>query len=349
MGKTVVGVDIGVSSIRAVEVSNYGGVKPAIVRMAEQPLPENAVRRGEVMEPGTVSTALKRLWSTGGFKSKDVVLGIGGQRVFAREVSLPRAPIAQLRESLPFQVQELLPVPVSDVFMDFYATHEEDGEQGPQVAGLLVAGLRDSINTKVDAAMRAGLRPVHVDLVPFALSRAILPYRSARGCDVIVAIGAATTHVVVVDNGIPQFVRMIAAGGDDITQGLATRLQWTPLDAERAKRAIGMGSSLMRAEDRPALEVIYEFAGELLANIRSTINYYTSAHAADPVQRILLTGGGGDLSGLASALGELTQLPVTKTDPLAGFTAPRGRRDGARREDLDAYTTAFGLALGGHE
>lgn len=347
MGKTVVGVDIGVHSIRAVEVTNYASAKPAIVRMAEMPLPDNAIRRGDVIEPGTVSTALKRLWSTGGFKSKDVVLGIGGQRVFARDVTLPKAPLAQLRESLPFQVQELLPVPVSDVFMDFYPTHEESSEQGPQVAGLLVAGLRDSINTKVDAAVRAGLRPVHVDLIPFALSRAILPHRSARGRDVIVAIGASTTHVVVVDDGVPQFVRMIAAGGDDITQGLATRLQWTPENAERAKRAVGMGGAMMRAEDRPVLEVIYEFAGELISNIRSTLNYYTSAHASDPVQRLLLTGGGGDLSGLAAALGEHTQLPVTRVQPLAGVSMPRSRRDD--RQSADVFGTAFGLALGGHE
>jgi type IV pilus assembly protein PilM len=347
MARTVVGVDIGARSVRAVEVGNYAGAKPQIVRMAEQSLPDNAVRRGEVVEPGTVSIALKRLWSAGNFKSKDVVLGIGGQGVFAREVTLPRAPIEQVRESLPFQVQELLPVPVSDVLMDFYPTHNEDGENGAQIAGLLVAGLKESINAKVDAAMRAGLRPVHVDLVPFALSRAILPIRSGQGRDAIVAIGASTTHVVVVDNGVPQFVRMTTSGGDDITQGLASRLQLTPENAERAKRGIGMGTALMRAEDRPALEVIYEFAGELLGNIRSTLSYYTSAHVAEPIQRILLTGGGSDLTGIANALGEITGLPVTVVEPLGGHPAPRTRRE--ERTDASAYTTAFGLALGSHE
>lgn len=347
MARTVVGVDIGMRSVRAVEVANFAGTKPTIVRMAEQSLPDNAVRRGEVVEPGTVSTALKRLWSTGGLKSKDVVLGIGGQGVFAREVTLPRAPIERVRESLPYQVQELLPVPVSDVLMDFYPTHNEDNENGAQIAGLLVAGLKDSINAKVDAALRAGLRPVHVDLVPFALSRAILPFRSARGRDAIVAIGASTTHVVVVDNGVPQFVRMTTSGSDDITQGLASRLQLTPENAERTKRSLGMGNPMMRAEDRPALEVIYEFAGELLGNIRSTLAYYTSAHAAEPIQRILLTGGGGDLSGISNALAEITSLPVTVVEPLGGHLPPRSRKDD--RGEASAYTTAFGLALGSHE
>jgi type IV pilus assembly protein PilM len=347
MGKTVVGVDIGVRSVRGVEVSNYAGAKPQIVRMAEQSLPEHAVRRGEVVEPGTVATALKRLWSSGGFKSKDVVLGMGGARTFARDVHVPRAPLAQIRESLPFQVQELLPVPVADVLMDFYPIHEEETEHGPQVMGLLVAGLKDAINGNVDAVSRAGLRPVHVDLIPFALSRAILPHRTARGRDVIIAIGANTTHVVVVGNGVPIFVRMISTGGDDITQAIVSRLQWSPEGAEQAKRAIGMGSSLMRAEDRPVLEVIYDVAGELISSIRSTLSYYTSSHPADPVQRILLTGGGAELAGLAGALGELTGLPVAKVDPLAGTPLPRSR--GQAAPDLAPFTTAFGLALGSHE
>lgn len=347
MAKTVVGVDIGVRSVRGVEVSGFAGTRPSIVKISEQPLPENAVRRGEVIEPGTVSTALKRLWSQGGFGSKDVVLGVGGQRVFARDVSVPRAPLAQIRESLPFQVQELIPVPVADVYMDFYPIQEVNSDQGPQVAGLLVAGVREAVEANVAAAMRAGLRPVHVDLVPFALTRALLPHRQARGRDVIVAIGANTTHIVVVENGVPQFVRMISSGGDDITTALISRLGWGPEDAERGKRAIGMSRQLQRAEDRPVLEIIYEVAGELVTNIRSTLNYYTSSHPTEPVQRILMTGGGSEMIGLAAALGELTQLPVTKVDPFSGIPMPRSR---GRQEQLDlaSFTTAFGLALGSH-
>jgi len=80
MGGTVVGVDIGSASVRAVEVQGFDGAKPSIVRYAEVALPETSVRRGEVVEVSTVGSALKRLWSTGGFKTKDVVLGMGGAR-----------------------------------------------------------------------------------------------------------------------------------------------------------------------------------------------------------------------------------------------------------------------------
>ena len=347
MAQNIVGVDIGSASVRAVEVRGGDGARPQVVRRAEIPLPETATRRGEVVEVGTVATALKRLWTTGGFKSKQIAMGVGGQAVFAREFSVQRASLPQIRESLPFQVQDLLPVPVGEVLLDYYPIAEEPaGENGPMVSGLLVAAVKEVVNTNVGAAMSAGLRPVHVDLVPFALSRAIAPVRSARGRDVIIEIGANTTNVVVVSDGVPVFVRMIPSGGDEITRMIATRLQWAPRDAEAAKRAIGMGGMNARQEDRPVLEIIYEVVGEQLAGIRSTLSYYASARPSAPVQRVLLSGGGSQLIGLPNALAELVGLPVGIVDPFANVSVGRGPRNGAGDA---AFAAALGLSLGSHE
>lgn len=350
MAKSVVGVDIGATSIRGVEVQASSSTKPTILRMGEVALPEAAARRGDVVEVGTVATALKRLWSTAGFKSKDVVLGMGGQRVFARDFSVPAASIETIRETLPFQAQDLLPVPVNDVLLDFYPISTEEGENGPQVSGLLVAGLKEAINANVEAVIAAGLRPIHVDLIPFALCRAIAPRRTARGREAIVAIGASTTYVIVVSDGVPRFVRIIPNGGDDITRMLVTRLGWTPEQAERAKRAIGLGLNSTSPEERPIIEVIYEVAGELLGNIRNTLSYYASARPNEPIERVLVTGGGTLLTGLANALADVTRLPVGVADPLGSYTLPRGKDVPTyTHEQLNAFTTAFGLALGKHE
>lgn len=347
MGGTVVGLDIGSASVRAVEVQGYDGGKPSIIRYAEIPLPENSVRRGEVVERATVSSALKRLWSQGGFKTKNVVMGMGGSRVFARDFTVPRASLEQIRESLPFLVQDLLPVPVADAILDFYPIAEEESENGPVVSGMLVAGLQESITANVSAAMNAGLHPLHVDLIPFAVTRAVAPHRTARGRDLLVSIGANTTNVVVVDDGVPQFVRMIPNGGDDITRAIATRMQWTPEQAEQAKRAIGMGGPMMRQEDRPVLEIIYEVVGDLLSGLRGTLSYYANSKPTAPAQRVLLSGGGAQLAGLPNAVAEMLGLPVAIAEPLAAVPTAKVK-GGASADRLDSYTTAFGLALGSH-
>ena len=144
--------------------------------------------------------------------------------------------------------------------------------------------------------------------------------------------------------GVPGFVRMISGGSDDVTRAIASRLQWQPAQAEAAKRALGMGTQMMRPEDRPVLEIIYEVVGEMLAGVRNTLSYYASAKPTAPVARILLTGGGARMIGLPNALADLTGLPVGLADPLVGVTVAKS----AAGEIDGSIATALGLALGDH-
>src|SRR5690606_31471930 len=149
------------------------------------------------------------------------------------------------------------------------------------------------------------------------------------------------------DDGVPHFVRTIPNGSDGITRALASRLQLAPEQAEEAKRLIGMGGPLLRAEDRPALEVIYEVVGELLSAIRSTLSYFATAKPEELPRRILLSGGGALLGGLPNALAEVTGLPVVVAEP---FGAVQRSRSASATEPVKqlGYTAAFGLALGSH-
>ena len=82
------------------------------------PLPAAAVASGEVREPEAISEALRELWRVGKFHKRDVVLGVSNQRVVVREVSLPWLPEKEFRSSLPFQVQEHVPIPVEEAVLD---------------------------------------------------------------------------------------------------------------------------------------------------------------------------------------------------------------------------------------
>jgi type IV pilus assembly protein PilM len=346
MSPNIVGMDIGSVSVRALELRNADRPKPIIEKFHEVPLPEGSVRRGEVLEIGTVAAAIKRLWSTGGFKTKDVILGMGGPRVLSRDLQMPRAPLAQIKEALPFHVQELLPVPVAEALLDFYPISEENGEHGPMVNGLLVAAIKEAVSANVAAVTQAGLRPIQVDLIPFALVRALAPVRGTTGMTAVVSIGANTTNIVVALDGIPQFVRIVSSGGDDITRALMNRLQLNALQAEAAKREIGLGGPSARPEQRPAMEVIYESARELLTAIRNTITYYVNGKNGMQLSRVVLSGGGSQLGGLGQALSEVLGVTVAQGDPLGGAQLSKDARSRATPEQQGAMTTAFGLALG---
>ena len=346
MAKSIVGLDIGRDAVRGVELENAEKAKPTVLRVQEVPLPEGAVRSGEVREVSTVAAAIRRLWSTGGFKTKDVVIGMGNQRVLARDLTVPRMSIQQIRESLPFQVQDMLPVPVSDALLDFYPVSESQGENGPVVNGLLIAAIKESVMGNVNAVRQAGLNPVQVDLLPFALTRVLARGPLARGTVALVDIGANTTNVVVCIMGVPQFVRMIPAGGDDLTRALVNRLEISPEQADSAKRTRGYTAMPVTSEvERLTAESINESTSELLNSLRNTINYFSNTRQNEPIQAIILGGGAARLPGFAQALGDITRLQIIPADP---FSTVGLSRMVAKKSplELSSLGIALGLALG---
>ena len=346
MAKNIVGVDISSGGIRAVELRDSTTARPTVVKYESIPLPEGAVQRGEVVEVATVVTALQQLWSAGGFTSKNVVLGIGNHRVLARDLTVPKMSIERIRESLPFQVQELLPVPVEQALLDFYPVSEGMSDQGPVVNGLLVAAVKESVDTNVRAVELAGLNPVDVDLIPFALCRVLLRGSSRRGLVAIIDIGSNTSTVVVARDGVPEFVRIISAGGRDLTDAIRSEGMLTNDQAEATKISLGLSTVGVPLAQQSTVEVIYKVAGELLNSLRNTLTYFVGAHDQQPISQIILTGGGAKLRGFAQALQDGTHIPIVIADAFGLVAVDRRVASKASSATSDAATVALGLALG---
>ena len=346
MAQGVVGVDVGSSSLRAVEIDDATKARPTVLRVHEIALPDGSVKRGEVVEVHTVASALKRLWAAGGFRSKDVALGIGGQSVIVRDLAVPRMPLTQIRESLPFQVQDLLPVPVNDAVLDYYPIAEGQGESGPVIQGLLVAAFKQAVTQNVNAATMAGLKPVSMDLLAFAMSRLHTLSSPVSGFGVQLNIGANASTVVIVKSGVPQFVRIIPAGGDDTTRALMSRLSLPRESAEALKRQLGLSSAGSTEQEQLAVAVIHEATSELLTAVRNTLTYFAGLRPGIAFEQMSFAGGVGSMTGFLSALAESTRLPIVPVSlaNLANYSkAARGSVAGATEY---RWTNALSLAMG---
>lgn len=366
MATSIVGLDIGSTGVRGVELSANGKNKPTLIRSYEIPLPPGAVIRGAVMEPEVVGAALKRLWSQGGFKSKKVVLGTGNQGVIVRDLTVPKMSLRHIRESLPFQVQSTLQMQLADSLLDFYPTSETLGEQGPVLNGLLVAAERKEILENVSAVERAGLTPVEVDLIPFALNRLLISRPQIKGTVALIDIGGTTTSIIISSDGVPWFVRIIPTGGDDLTQALMEGLEIDVFSAEELKRSLTLGVGEIEeddsnsktvkckcakcvaddpyVDDSRSTEILHSVSAELFGSLRSTVNYFNNTRPQDPVREIILTGGGSLLSGFAEALSEIIHVPVVAADPFSMVALPRKKN--AKKIHLDgSIAVALGLAL----
>lgn len=344
MTSHIVGVDIGQTAIRAVEAKASKSGQIEVRAYHEAPLPEGAVRNGEVIEPTAVATILKKMWVDAKFGTKDVLLGMGDQKVVARDLVLPHVPADQIRDLLPLRVQELIPMPVAEAIIDFYPVAEAPPtDEGPAVRGLLVAAYADAVTVNVNAVKRAGLQTVGVDFVPFALQRSV--GLDSGGVSAIVDIGATTTNVIVSNQGVPDFVRIIPAGSDDATRALVTQLEVPRDHAEKLKVAQGLHPEIVPPNDAKSAGIILDVTRELMTSIINTLRYYSTTHENARVEQLVLTGNGARLRGLPAALAQSTGIALVAPAPFARVKMPKSLSGFGVSEALRAGT-AVGLAMG---
>ena len=319
----VIGLDIGTTGVRAAELEFSGGGHSGkhgatLHRFGQVPLPLGAVRDGEVVEPETVADAIRQMWSRQRFTSKSVVIGVGNQRVLVRELDLPWMPLPQLKASLPFQVQELLPMSTDEALLDFYPTSEFDGPNGRIIQGMLVAAQRDTVSANVLAAESAGLRPDMVDLNAFALVRSVVRGELLEKTVAIVDVGASVTNVVIAARGVPRLVRTLASGGQNVTNEVASALGIAAVEAEAIKREVGIGRSV-EPDQHVAAEAISVVTQALIESIRNTLVYFQGNNPGAGIELVLLTGGGAQLPGFGQYLSSASRMAVMLGDPLVGL------------------------------
>lgn len=346
MGKARVGLDIGSTAVRAAELSS--GEPASLVRAAQVPLPPGAVENGEVRDIEAVAEAIKELWDRGGFKAREVTMGVGNQRLVVREVTVPAMADKELRESLPFQVAELIPIPMEEAVLDYDVLDEVEQEGRKMLRLLVVAAQRDMVDQMVQAAVRAKVTPVGVDLVPFALVRAVgsadglgLDEGEAGG-EALVDVGSDVTQICVHERGVARFVRILPSGSRDVTKALASSLGVSEEQAEALKRGEPVDGGPSAEQARPVLDS--RVAG-LVDEIRSSLDFYQAQSPGARISRVLVTGGGSKLRGLVELLGQRVGAPVSRGRPFekVHVQLKLDERDLAEAEPLLAV--AVGLAL----
>ncbi|MEX2275646.1 MAG: type IV pilus assembly protein PilM [Actinomycetota bacterium] len=340
--RTRIGLDIGSTSVRAVEIA--GG---SLVRAAQVALPPGAVENGEVRNPEIVGEALNDLWSRGGFKGRQVVMGVGNQRVVVREVALPWLPEKELRESLGFQVQEFIPMPVDEAVLDFDVLGETEQEDRRMLRILLVAAQKGMVQQLIEAAERAKLTPIGLDLIPFALVRSIGSSDGGMeletpGDEAVIDVGSDVTNICVHADSVTRFVRILPSGGRDVTNTIARDLGLDDEIAERAKK----GESL---EGVPPFEEVHRVAmgraSAFVDEVRSSLEFYTAQVPGARVGRLLVTGGGSKLEGFLELLQERIPVRVERGHAFARVRPQLKLSEAAMGEAEPVLATAVGLAL----
>jgi type IV pilus assembly protein PilM len=194
------------------------------------------------------------------------------------------------------------------------------------------------------AVTAAGLRPVGIDLNPMALLRSLGPPAAlAEGAEAVVDVGARITNMVIHDNGVLRFVRILLMGGEDTTATLERVLEVDRDAAERTKLAVSSGLDV----DAEAAELVEQRLDVLVEEVRGSLDFYRAQQDATPLARVVVTGGGSLLGPLVERLQTASSVPVERGRTLAGVHVGRLGLHAEQLAELEPkMAIPVGLALG---
>ena len=341
--KSVVGLDLGSSVVKAVEIT-LDGPEPVITGFG----------RAEIPPGGNVEEAVEAVFRDNKFRSKRVVTGVAGQSTVVRYLPMMRMNDAELQQAIKFEVDKYLPFDADEVVMDCQALGHRVGagmtELDPGAASdstmtvLLAACRREAVEERIRIVQEEGLMPVSIDLDLFALANAwelcgVHPDELLDGGDsratALVDIGATRSAINVVRSGETCFSREINIGGSDMTQAVARRLGVEGFEAEAIKRAAESHEHEVNSAIQPVLE-------DLASEISLSIDY-VEHHEGVHVDEMLLSGGGVLAPGAASYIEQATARPTRTWNPLEGLRVDVNRVD---VEELEAWAPSLVVAVG---
>ena len=342
--KEVVGLDIGSSAVKAVELRPVGkGFK--VTAFATEPVPPDSIVDGAIVDATAVSDAIRRLFENKAFKTKEVAASLSGNAVIVKKISLPVMTEHELGESIYWEAEQYIPFDIQDVNLDYQVLDPGTGADGKGTMDvLLVAAKKEKIADYTGVISQAGRTPVVVDVDAFALQNAYEMNYAPEAGSVVVLLnaGASAININILSGDQSLFTRDISMGGNAYTEAVQKELNLTFGHAERAKRGLPV-DGVSFDEVRPVLHAMTE---NVLLEIQKTFDFFKATASSDRIDRILLSGGASSVDGFAQAVGERFGAPVESFNPFKKIAFDAQKLGMSDVEHLvPTAAVAVGLAL----
>ena len=343
--RSVVGLDVGSSAIKAVELTmkgRSGGFELSHLGVAD--VPAEAIVQGAFLNASAITEAIREAVDNGKIKTKNVAAAVSGHSVIVKKVSLPAMSREELDEQIRWEAEQYIPFDVNEVNLDFQVLG--GGNDEGQMEVLLVAAKKDLIDDYVQVIHEAGLVPVAIDVAAFAVENAFeANYEASPGQTVaLVNIGAQVVNINIVSNGVPCFTRDITTAGNQYTEEIQKALSISFSEAERIK----LGGRRTDSQDVVPHEVeqaVQSVTETVIGEISRSLDFYGATSADNRIEKVYLAGGASKVSGFAKAFHERTGLAVAQLNPLSRMI-PSNRFEADYLDDLaPSLGVGVGLAL----
>ena len=342
--KPVVGLDIGSSAVKAVELRPSGkGYK--VVAFAVQPVPPDSIVDGAIIDGTAVADSIKRLFENKAFKTKEVAASLSGNSVIVKKISLPLMTEAELSESIYWEAEQYIPFDIQDVNLDYQILNPgTSGDAQGTMEVLLVAAKKEKIADYTGVISQAGRTPVVVDVDAFALQNAFEVNYGVEAGQVVVLLnaGASAININIVTGDQSVFTRDVSMGGNAYTEAVQKELNLPFETAEQLKKGIDVEGATFE-DVKPVLQNITE---SVIMEVQKTFDFFKASATSDRIDRIVLSGGTSRVHGLAEALQERFGTTVESFDPFRKIAFEPAKFNVDDPENLlPSAAVAVGLAL----
>jgi type IV pilus assembly protein PilM len=347
--RSLVGLDIGSSAIKAVELKASGkGYR--VVGFGIEPVPPDSIVDGAIIDGAAVADAIRKIFESNGVKTREVAASLSGNAVIVKKISLPPMTPAELGESIFWEAEQYIPFAVQDVNLDYQIlSGAPDGKGAPTQGNagmdvLLVAAKKEKIADYTGVITQAGRVPVVVDVDAFALQNA---YEANYGIEpgavvALVNAGASAININVISGDQSHFTRDISVGGNAYTEALQKELHLSHDQAEQLKRGVP-ANGVDFEQARPILRAVTE---NVLLEVQKTFDFFRGTTGTERIDRLVLSGGTSRVDGFGEMLAERFEAEIEMFDPFKTIAFDAARFGVQSTADVAATAAvAVGLAL----
>lgn len=327
--QSIVGIDIGTSYIKVAQIRHseektletYGIVNASVQLDAKS---------GDATI-NQIAQILTRLLSEANVSAKRAVVSLPNSAVFTVVIDMPLMTDTELSTAIPFEAKKYIPLPFSEVVLSWSIVYKNETARTLKV--LLIAVPKQIQESYIKLFSQVGLELEIIEIEALSLIRSLVT--DPKENSVIIDIGAKSTGLNVVSNGILQMTRNLNIGGDTITDKLAQSLSISPARAEQFKREFGLSKETFIPEAiKPIMQTIKN-------EVKQLLSVYTSHNLT--INKLVLVGGGANLQALTEFFSDIG-LPVELGNPLSRLKYPEGIQPVIDRYQLQ-LPIAIGLAL----
>ncbi len=337
--KEIVGVDIGSSSVKLVQLKVQKGAY-FVENVGIAPLPPEAIVDNTLMDSSSVVEVVRNLVKGLNIKATEAACSVSGNAVIIRKITMPTMPQDELEDQIQWEAEQYIPFDVNDVNIDFQILSADAFEQA-KMNVLLVASKKDIINDYLAVFNESGLKLVVVDVDAFAVQNVFeLNYTVAPDeVTALINIGASIMNLNIVKDGVSLFTRDVQMGGNLYTEEIQKQFGVSTEEAEQFK-ITGV------APDQERLQEIVSRVNETLAmEMRRSLDFYNSTAGDEKISKAYMSGGGAKVAMLVDVVSQRLGLPVEILDPFRQVRFNAKEFDPEYLQEIGPLVTvAMGLA-----